>query len=205
MRNGNSSLATLDNRVLIQVWSLFSFDNRPRLNGRAVFPHSVVYFILFYYVQLLSLQISKLLRIQIPRIFCLLADIYSFMLVYFHFCPCSFQPITINRVERVKGRVNTGTFTWVLSSLKVQDIFHKRTRNTDLTKCCQQCLLDENCRYNVENSSEQRLPVNNLLRSHLYPKNLPWESKSCPGNTTDREDGAVSPQSMVDWLIVVRV
>ena len=31
-----------------------------------------------------------------------------------------------------------------------------------LTKCCQQCFLDEDCGDNVEDTSEQRLAANNL-------------------------------------------
>ena len=168
--NGNSSLTTQKNGLLKQVWSLFSFDNRPRLNGRAVFPHSAI---LFYSIFLCPAPVFTNLKIVENSD---TKDILSpGRYIFIHVGVLPFLPLLVPTHHNQQGREGEGEGEHgnFHLSFKVQDIFHKRTRNADLTKCCQQCLLDENCRYNVENSSEQRLPVNNLLRSHLYPKNLP--------------------------------
>ena len=57
-----------------------------------------------------------------------------------------------------------------------------------------------------------RIPANRdflqTIPDHIYSffhPDSPWERKSCPGNTGDGEDGAVSPESIVDVLVMVWV
>ena len=103
---------TCEDEKYKHVWYLlFVFDH----GWMAVqFSLCYSYFILHFLKICVNFCLYKSL-IQIPRMLSRLAWIYSVMLVYFHFCPCSFHPMTINSVERVKGRVNTGTLTWISS------------------------------------------------------------------------------------------
>ena len=95
-----------------------------------------------------------------------------------------------------EGKSEHGNFHLSFIIIKSPKKFSLRTRNIDLTKCSQQCLLDENCGYNIENTREQRLAANKGLGSdHINTFKIHPEKAKAAQETQAMERMVLYPHS----------